>query len=142
MTMRRDAREWALQMLFQLDLNPQNPGRDFFDRFWEQIDAPRGERGFAEELVIGVREQLPRIDAALQAVAEHWQLRRMAVVDRNVLRLAAYEMLYRSDIPPVVSINEAVDLAKYFSNAEAGRFVNGLLDRIREDLPRPARTAS
>ena len=142
MVTRRDAREWALQLLFQLDLNPQDPNEGFYARFWEQIEAPPGERRFAEGLVAGVHENLARIDETIQAVAENWQLRRMAVVDRNVLRLAVYEMLMRTDIPPVVSINEAVDLAKYFSNAAAGRFVNGLLDRVRKDLHRPARTAS
>src|SRR5687767_12095210 len=80
-----------------------------------------------------------KIDAKIQQHAKNWDLGRMAVVDRNILRLAVYEMLHRTDIPPVVSINEAVDIAKRFSTDESGRFVNGILDKIKGDLMRPAR---
>jgi N utilization substance protein B len=75
-------------------------------------------------------------------VAENWELERIAIVDRNILRMAIYEMMFRDEIPPVVSINEAVDVAKKFSTRDSGKFVNGILDRIRKELPRPARTAA
>jgi N utilization substance protein B len=84
---------------------------------------------------------LPDIDERIRRYAENYEFNRIAPVDRNVLRLAIYEMLYRDDIPPVVSINEAIELAKTFGGADSGRFVNGILDRVRKDLTRPAREA-
>ena len=84
---------------------------------------------------------LPDIDERIRRYCENYEFRRISAVDRNVLRLAIYEMLYRDDIPPVVSINEAIELAKAYSGADSGRFVNGILDRIRKDLDRPAREA-
>jgi N utilization substance protein B len=84
---------------------------------------------------------LPEIDERIRRYCENYEFRRISVVDRNVLRLAIYEMLFRDDIPPVVSINEAIELAKTFGGAESGRFVNGILDRVRKDLDRPAREA-
>ena len=82
---------------------------------------------------------LPEIDERIRRYCENYEFRRISPVDRNVLRLAIYEMLYRDDIPPVVSINEAIELAKTFGGTESGRFVNGILDRVRKDLDRPAR---
>ena len=82
------------------------------------------------------------LDTLMISHADNWDLNRMAVVDRNILRLAAYEMLHREDIPPVVSINEAVDIAKKFSTEESGRFVNGILDKICSELSRPTRTTA
>jgi transcription antitermination protein NusB len=82
---------------------------------------------------------LPEIDERIRRYCENYEFRRISAVDRNVLRLAIYEMLYRDDIPPVVSINEAIELAKAYGGADSGRFVNGILDRIRKDLDRPAR---
>ncbi len=84
-------------------------------------------------------EHRAQLDGRITHFAQNWDLKRMAVVDRNVLRLAIYEMLYREDIPPVVSINEAVDIAKKFSTEDSGKFVNGILDKIKGELMRPAR---
>ncbi len=140
MAMRRHAREWAVQFLFQRDFNAENLERAFVD-FWSEKQADPNLRRFAEELIRGVLDRLPELDAKISAYAEHWDMKRMNGVDRNVIRLALYEMLYRPDIPPVVSINEAVDLAKSFSSLESGRFVNGILDRARKDLDRPSREA-
>jgi len=140
MGIRREARECAVQILFQLDLNPGCLDGIFND-FWTHARADDSARRFAEELVKGVRENLDTIDASVRKYAEHWDIGRMRVVDRNVIRLAVYEMFFRQDIPPVVSINEAVDIAKYFSDSKSGRFVNGILDRARLDLDRPARSA-
>jgi N utilization substance protein B len=96
-------------------------------------------RLFAEKLVQGVLERRDALDEQIKKYAQNWDLHRMAVVDRNVLRLAIYEMMHRDDIPPVVSINEAVDIAKRFSTEESGKFVNGILDKIKGDLLRPGR---
>ena len=96
-------------------------------------------RLFAEPLIRGTIEHRKEIDLVIQKNALNWQLHRIAAVDRNILRLAIYEMQYRDDIPPVVSINEAVDIAKKFSTEDSGKFVNGILDKIKSELLRPAR---
>ena len=96
-------------------------------------------RLFAEPLIRGALEQRDEADALIKKHAQNWDLHRLAAVDRNVLRLAIYEMLYRDDIPPVVSINEAVDIAKKFSTQDSGKFVNGILDKVKGELLRPAR---
>ena len=141
MSQRRDCREWAVQLLLQLDLNPASNLSSVFDSFWQSREANTRARTFTEEIVSGVREHLTELDERISELAEHWDLKRMGVLDRNVIRMAVYEMLYRNDIPPVVSINEAVDIAKYFSSRESGRFVNGILDRVCQELKRPARKA-
>ena len=87
-------------------------------------------------------ERRAAIDERIAKYTDNWDLPRIAAVDRNILRLAMYEMLFRDDIPPVVSINEAVDIAKKFSTRESGAFVNGILDRLKADLTRPSRTAA
>ena len=99
-------------------------------------------RTFAEELARGVIAHHAEIDPLISRHAENWEIARMGTVDRNAMRIAVYEMLFRADIPPVVSINEAVELAKAYSSIESGKFVNGILDRIRKGLDRPARDAA
>ena len=160
---RREARERAVQFLFQHDLNPPENLDLELGQFWnsQRAAAIEDEKGaakwgettelpppsveeaetrlFAEPLIRGVLEHREKIDAEIQKHAKNWSLSRMAAVDRNVLRLAAYEMLFREDIPPIVSINEAVDIAKKFSTHDSGKFVNGLLDQIRKELMRPLR---
>ncbi len=138
---RRRARELAVQFLYQHDLS-SGPLDEALALFWEmQTEVSSSVRAFAEPLIRGALEKRAILDEKIQQYTEHWELGRIAAVDRNVLRLAIYEMLFRDDIPPVVSINEAVDIAKKFSTRESGAFVNGILDRLRGDLPRPARTA-
>lgn len=139
MTTRREAREWVLQILFQLDFVRDDALDAVFARFWEDKSPDAPARRFAEELVVGVRAHLSEIDPMVIRHAEHWDLSRMGAVERNVLRTAVYEMVYRGDIPPAVSINEAVDIAKFFGSSESGRFVNGILDCIRKQLDRPPR---
>ncbi len=163
MGQRREARERAVQFLFQADLNPPENLELSLAQFWnsqqaqviadEKGPATWGERHelrpptveeaslrlFAEPLIHGVLEHRDKLDEEIRKYAKNWDLRRMAVVDRNVLRLAIYEMLFRHDIPPVVSINEAVDIAKKFSTEDSGKFVNGILDRVKGELLRPAR---
>ena len=138
MTNRRLSREWTVQFLFQNDFNPGEL-EPALREFWASRPAGRKARDFAEELIRGVLANLPKLDSLIQSYTDHWELKRMNAVDRNVIRMALYEMLFRPDIPPVVSVNEAVDLSKIFSSLESGKFVNGVLDRALKDLGRPMR---
>jgi len=138
MATRRQAREWGFQILFQLDMNPGELPV-VFKEFWRVRRSDGKTRAFAEALVVGVRDHLEEIDAKIKSYAQNWDIKRMGAVERNVMRMALYEMLYCEDVPPVVCINEAVDITKYFGNAESGKFVNGILDRARKDIARPAR---
>lgn len=135
------------------------------DGFWaEQLRVMREERGdqppaestsslapttdeaairaFADGLIEGTLSRQAEIDAELSRVMINWSLHRLAAVDRNILRIAVYELRFRDDIPPVVTINEAIDIARKFSTADSGKFVNGILDRIKGELNRPAREAA
>ncbi len=133
MSTRRDAREWAVQMLFRLEMNPCD-NEKLFEEFFEELEVSKKGRNFAEGLIIGVRDNRKKIDELIVKYAKNWDIDRMAITDRNVIRIALYELLYRDDIPPAVTINEAVDIAKYFNRTESGRFVNGILDSVRKDL--------
>lgn len=133
---RRKARECALLILFQREFRSE-PVERLCAQFWEEHPTPEEGRDYAEVLLRGVAEHGEVIDAAIGAVAEHWAFQRLALVDRNILRLAAYELLFRDDIPPKVAINEAIELAKAYGGEESGRFVNALLDALRS-RPRPA----
>ena len=135
MATRRDGREWALQIIFSQDLNTRENLVAVIDDFFEQhaTSDPR-TRVFTEQLVQGVVDNRQEIDARIERDAEHWKIRRMGVVDRNVLRIAVYELFYSEDVPPAVVLNEAIDLAKYFSTSDSGKFVNGILDRACRDI--------
>ena len=128
------ARECALQVLYQLDISAEEVGAALAN-FWGSQDQEVAQdvKDFSAELVKGTRDGLPAIDKEIASFADNWQLDRMSAVDRNILRLGCYELLSRSDIPPKVTINEAVDLAKKFSGPEAGKFVNGILDKIKKE---------
>lgn len=139
---RRQAREAAVQILYFRDLNPHETLDNSLHAFWEGQSYDGETQAFAEDLARGALEKRAAIDEQIQKVTENWDLDRIAAVDRNILRLAIYEMMYRADVPPVVSINEAIEIAKKFSTRESGKFVNGILDRIRKELSRPARTAT
>ena len=130
MTRRSRGREIALQVLYLLEQNPQvDPAES--DRFIRQrIRDPR-LRDFARFLIDGVQSHRVEIDAMISVVAENWRLDRMAAIDRNILRLGVFEMLFSPDIPAKVAINEALDLAKRYSTAQSSRFVNGILDRLQ-----------
>lgn len=139
---RRQARELAIQFLYQHDFNVEST-EEALRLFWQtQSDINDATRQFVEELIRGTVENRAVIDEKISKYTEHWEISRIAAVDRNILRLAMYEMICRDDIPPVVSINEAVDIAKKFSTNESGAFVNGILDRLKADLTRPSRTAA
>ncbi len=126
---RRRARECALQMLFQADMSGTSPD-ELFEQFWASRPEGTATRNFAERLVRGVLEHREAIDRALQRVSEHWRLERMPVVDRNVLRLGAYELLYEHEIPPAVAIDEAIEIAKRFGGESSAAFINGVLDAL------------
>jgi len=130
MRKRTQAREHILQILYQREINPE-PLEDLLHSFWEEHNDANGEvRSFAQELVKGTLEHLNELDEVIERYTENWQLHRMAAVDRNILRFATYELLFREDIPPKVTINEAVNIAKKYSNEDSGKFVNGVLDKI------------
>ncbi len=160
---RREARERAVQFLFQYDLNPAESLDRELAHFWDsqqtaaiaedkadatwgqtvELPAPTAEdaevRLFGDPLIRGTLQYRDEADQLIKKHAQNWDLHRIAAVDRNILRLAIYEMLHRDDIPPVVSINEAVDIAKKFSTHDSGKFVNGILDKVKQGLMRPAR---
>lgn len=127
------ARELALQALYQIDLRGDDI-LDEIDTFCKESAEKPDIYQFAISLVKGCRSQVREIDEKISSVTEHWELRRMAIIDKNILRLGAYELLHRQDIPPKVSINEAIDLAKKFSTKNSGTFVNGILDKIYTQL--------
>jgi N utilization substance protein B len=130
MTRRTRGREIALQVLYQIEQNP-GQGAGEVDRFIARRLREPKLCDFAHGLVNGVLEHQPRIDALISEVAENWRLDRMAAIDRNILRLGAYELLYCDDVPAKVAINEALELAKRYSTAQSSRFVNGILDRLQ-----------
>jgi N utilization substance protein B len=127
---RRKAREYALQILFELDIRKEQPSARALKNFWAEHSPDDEVRSFAEEVVKGTFKHLRKINSAIEQSAENWSLERMAAVDRNVLRLAVYEILYRMDIPLSVTINEAIEVAKKFGTDESGPFVNGVLDSV------------
>jgi len=162
MATRREAREWAVQILFQLDLNasPDDAMQSVFDEFWanqlrmkieetkETVDEKTFEGGwrdrvaekrirqFTERIVLGVRQNIAKVDETLAKYARNWDVHRMGGIERNVLRMGIYELLFRAkDVPVAVVINEAVDVGKFFGTRESGRFINGILDSIAKERP-------
>lgn len=127
---RRKGREYALKFLYQFDFTGKRPGKKEFNEFWSENDEDEDGREFVEDIVSGTLNNLSEIDSVIQHGAEHWVLERMAAVDRNILRCAVYELLYRRDIPSAVTINEAIEIAKKYSTIESASFINGILDKI------------
>jgi N utilization substance protein B len=125
---RHQSRERALQILFQYDIHGK-PGV-WLDEFWKQCHASEDVRTFAEQLVDGVLEHKKDLDALIGKYATNWKVSRMQVVDRNILRLGTYELLYLDEVPAKVTVNEAIELAKDFGDDEAAKFVNGILDKV------------
>jgi transcription antitermination protein NusB len=130
MTRRSRGREVALQVLYQVEQNPGVPPDEIRRFIQRRLLEDRKLCEFTEELIDGVKDHQARIDAMITEVAENWRLDRMAAIDRNILRLGAYEMLFRPEVPAKVAINEALELAKRYSTAQSSRFVNGILDRV------------
>lgn len=135
---RRKARECALQMLFAGDITEANANtltKDFWNELGES-DLDESTKKFANDLVSGTLKEIKTVDERIRSRAEHWRIERMAIVDRNVLRLAVYEFLF-CDTPHTVIINEALEIARRFSTFEATQFINGILDAIKNDLENP-----
>ncbi len=132
---RTTAREAALQMLYAIEASEHGVERVVAD-FWRETPGDAEGRPYADDLVRGVVERRADVDERIRAASEHWRLERMARVDRNILRVGAYELLALRDVPRAVIIDEAVELAKRYGTDESGKFVNGVLDRIANDLGR------
>jgi N utilization substance protein B len=130
---RRKAREAAVQMLYQLDLCGLEAAQ-VTQLYWQHLGVAAERDEFADQLVVGCAKVQEQLDAKIRSVSKHWRLERMARVDRNIIRLATYELMYQNDIPRRVTLNEAVELAKRFGNEESPAFVNGVLDRIADEL--------
>jgi len=122
-------------MLFQMDV-AGGPPEEVFGQYWTDQQAPPDLRSFAEDLVRGVARERIFLDNVVAGSAENWRIERMAVVDRNVLRMAVYEMLFDAEVPPVVAIDEAIEVARKFGSEESGAFINGILDAIRKRIER------
>ena len=138
---RTKARECALQMLYQVDIRRAEP-QQVVEEFWQaEVQVADDIRSYATQLVEGTLRQLADIDRLITAHADNWDLKRMAVIDRNILRLGAFELLYLEDVPSKVCINEAIELAKRFGDAESGKFINGILDAIHKKRQPNARPA-
>lgn len=166
MGVRREARERAVQFLFQCEQNLPEDLDLALEEFWRiirlieydkkndkptfgkpvELPPPTVEemavRSFADQLIRGVLQHREACDETIKKYLKNWDFNRITLIDRNILRLAVYEMLFREDIPPVVSINEAVDIAKKYSTEDSGKFVNGILDKVKADVLRPTRNAS
>lgn len=134
MGFRRQARVYALQILFQWDVHAGSG--EWLEEFWAQREVPPELRAFTDQLVEGVLKHHVEIDRLIGACATNWAVHRMPIVDRNILRVSLYELLWVPDVPAKVTVNEAVELAKAFADDEARRFVNGILDRVLKDDPR------
>ena len=140
---RRKARECALQMLFAADVAKTLPGVLTKD-YWSELGEPtmdEATRDFSNQLAAGTLREVERTDETIRTRAEHWRIERMAIVDRNVLRLAVYEFLF-TDTPHTVVINEALEIARRFSTFEATQFINGILDAIKHDLEKSPKSAA
>jgi len=138
---RRRNRMVAVQCLYGWDLAQEESLNAFLSHFFQDQSLDRKEYHFAETLVIGTLKHIHEIDQLIASYTQNWSFKRIAKVDLAILRLALYELEYREDIPPIVSINEALDLAGIFSHPDAKRFINGILDRHKAQLKRPLRTA-
>lgn len=138
---RRKAREYALQFLYRIDFlsNSKKKSnlteyRDSLELFWADTDEKDADtKAFAEDIISGTIKNLKEIDSIIQKVAKKWKISRMASIDRNILRFAVYELLFRNDIPDAVTINEALEIAKKYSTSESAAFINGILDKIAKE---------
>jgi len=131
---RHQARERALQILFQYDIHGK-PGL-WLDEFWKPLKDTEETKTFAEQLVAGVLEHKKDVDTLIGRYATNWTISRMQIVDRNILRIGAYELLWLDEVPAKVTMNEAIELAKDFGDDEAAKFVNGVLDKVLASEPR------
>jgi len=142
MSARRDNRVVAMQFLYQWSINRTDDLSGALALFFKEQQHPRDYYAFGEELIYGAIHHLAEIDEVIRSYLRNWDFERIAKIDLAILRLAIFEMLKRKDIPPIVSINEAIDLSKEYSIPDAKRFINGILDQFKLTLDRPLRKAS
>jgi len=133
---RRKARELALQILYQIELT-QQPANEVLLLFFSYLYPQKGLEDFTRRLVYGVKEHQQKIDQVLRQYSENWSLERISAVDRNILRIGIFELLFCPDIPPKVSINEAIELGKKFGTEKSAAFINGILDKIAHIKKKP-----
>ena len=137
MRKRSKAREYALIILYQAEMTKRTV-HVTSDQFWKEKDRfDATVKEFSDRLILGVEKNFEKIDQKITQYAANWQMKRMAAIDRNILRLGVYELMYASDIPPKVTINEAVELAKRYGDLESSKFVNGILDKIHKTESNP-----
>jgi N utilization substance protein B len=135
MRQRRKAREVALKVLYELDiLNTEV--KEAVELFWNNFEAHKGVREFSSLLIEGTWKNREQIDSLISSCSENWSIARMSRVDKSILRMAVYELLYRNDIPPRVTLNEAIDLGKLYGSENSGAFINGILDALYAKLCR------
>ena len=139
---RRENRITTVQFLYQWEANKPDILADDLCQFFEHRDQERAYYAFGEALALGTIQNIEAIDQAITKHASNWTFDRIAKVDLAILRLAIYELLFRADIPPIVSINEAIDLSKVFSTPDSKRFINGILDKMKNQIKRPLRKAA
>ncbi|MFC2165166.1 transcription antitermination factor NusB [Acidobacteriota bacterium] len=130
MGQRRKSREGTLQILFQLEFDDSEPD-DVIKQFWKGKKASREIKDYSSFLIKGIISHQDSIDRIIQSASDHWRLSRMAVVDRNILRMAVFELLYEEGLAPAIVINEAIEVSKKFSSEQAAQFINGILDALR-----------
>jgi N utilization substance protein B len=132
---RRKSREFALQVLYQINITKLDPINTLV-QLKEHFLTEGGKNGFTERIVLGVLEHCKEIDQLIEKYSENWRLDRMTIIDRNIIRMATFELLYCEEIPPKVTLNEAIDLGKRYGSEDSGSFINGILDRIQSDAIR------
>jgi N utilization substance protein B len=128
---RRKARESTLQILFQLEFNDSQLDKTI-SQFLENKKADKEEKELCTRLICGIVANQAEIDKIIQSASQHWRISRMAIVDKNILRMAAYEMLYDKDLAPAIIINEAIEIAKKYSSEQSATFINGILDALNK----------
>jgi len=140
MSSRRRSRELAMQILFQMDING-NHSNEAVELFCKHFEVSKKARPFFLQLMEGVRTYKEKIDSLIEASSENWKISRMSGMDRNIMRIAVYEMLYCDDIPTKVSINEAIDIGKKYGTEQSPAFINGVLDSINLELARTQKSS-
>ena len=139
MKKRSEGRLLAVQFLYQNDIRPLENLDAELETFWNLTEKKDSMRKYAGELIRGVLEHREKLDEMISKYAENWDIKRIAPVDKNIIRLALYEMHHREDVPPIAAINEAIEISKTLSSQDSRKFVNGILDRAKQDLTRPLR---
>jgi N utilization substance protein B len=133
LTKRRKSREFALQVLYQLDITKQDPNKTLA-QFQDHSSGNEARDDFMKRLVLGVLEHCQEIDRLIEKYSENWRLDRMNIIDRAILRMATFELLFCEEIPPKATLNEAIELGKRFGSEDSGSFINGILDRIQNEV--------